>query len=311
MLDFNRNPLVFHEAFAAISSPDSIVPQVEQRAYWDNQTVEVSLQGSQHVRLDWGKYRLRWELNKAIGIERIHEAKEATTDSSPGVARVPMPRVDHAQLIPVTLSLMVLETGFEVAHRTYDLLVLPSRAAQARYGHDVAVITTDGSESAIVRQLNYLVTDHMSVDTHIVVTNRPDNELLAWVRGGGKMLFVSESDNPAFWQHGRRSVSDVNWITSSSWLKPEVYAHLKIDDPLNLPFERVRPRGYIAGLPHEDPMVQDDFLAGQISGWVQRPNIHTVQFSYGYGKVIMTTYALLDALRVGHPDPVGVLMLND
>jgi hypothetical protein len=45
-----------------------------------------------------------------------------------------------------------------------------------------------------------------------------------------------------------------------------------------------------------------------VSGWVRHPAVHTVQFRYGRGRVIMTTFDLEDALP---RDPVAVAMLHD
>ena len=64
----------------------------------------------------------------------------------------------------------------------------------------------------------------------------------------------------------------------------------------------------IVGVPVEDPAVQPDILAGMVAGWVRHPVVHTVQFRYGQGRVVMTTFAL--AQQVGR-DPVATAMLHD
>ena len=310
MLDFNSNPQIFPDMFASIPTPDAIVPHIEARAYWDNQTIEVRLQAAHDSELDWGKYKLHWELNKASGIEGIGVGKGSALVAPVRSARVPMPRVESAQLLPLMLRL-VDAAGYELTNRSNHLLVLPSCAAQARYNDNIAVITSSGHEAAIIQQLNYSVEDRLSERTQVVVTDSPDDEILAWVYSGGRLLFVNENDYAVFWQYGRTKSSEDQWITSTSWLRPDVYHNLRIDDPLSLPFQRVMPHRSIGGLPQDDPNVQRDFLAGRISGWVQRPSIHTVQFGYGRGTVITTTYTLLKSLRFGDTDPVGVVMLND
>ena len=68
------------------------------------------------------------------------------------------------------------------------------------------------------------------------------------------------------------------------------------------------PQRTILGLPVEDRAVQADFLAGQVSGWVGQPAVHTVRFRYGKGKVIMTTFNI--APNAGR-DPVATAMLHD
>jgi hypothetical protein len=50
------------------------------------------------------------------------------------------------------------------------------------------------------------------------------------------------------------------------------------------------------------------FLGGLVSGWVGHPAVHTVQFRYGKGKVIMTTFNIGESLGY---DPVAAAMLHD
>src|SRR5207248_456127 len=88
----------------------------------------------------------------------------------------------------------------------------------------------------------------------------------------------------------------------------EVHTRLRAANPLGLPYMQVMPERTILGLPVEDPAVQGDFLAGQVSGWVGHPAVHTVRFRYGKGKVIMTTFKLATALG---DDPVATAMLHD
>ncbi|MBI1278046.1 MAG: hypothetical protein GC179_07960 [Anaerolineaceae bacterium] len=289
---------------------DGLVPLVESRAYWDNQTVEVKLQATHDTGTDWTKNKLQWEFSGVVGVERIIPIKNYVGAAQLGSIRIPMSRVQGTRLLPLKLTL-INELECEITCNQADLLVLPSRAALARYVGCVCVLTPNGNEAAIISQLNYDVETHLSPNTNLLVTNCPDSVALQWVRDGGKMLFISEDEYTPFWERGRGGASDGNWIKSFSWMRPEVFPNLKIENPLNLPLRRVMPTGSILGLACENPIDNEDILAGQISGWVQRPAIHMVQFRYGRGIVIMTTYSLLESLRFGNVDPVGVVMIND
>ena len=81
-----------------------------------------------------------------------------------------------------------------------------------------------------------------------------------------------------------------------------------MSNPLTLPFMDVMPVGVILGLPMTDAAVQDDFLAGQIAGWLRHPALHTVQFRYGRGRVIMTTYRIRETIAY---QPIAAAMLHD
>jgi len=310
LLDFNRNPQIFPHAIDAIPMSNSLIPLVESRAYWDNQTVEVRLQASQDAVTEWAKNKLQWELSGVVGVERIAPVRSSAAETQFGFIRIPMSRVQATRLLPLKLTL-INDTDCEISCNQADLLVLPSKAAQARYNGCLTVLTYDGDEATIIRQLNYEVETQLRPHTDLVVTNRPNTASLEWVQAGGRMLFICEDEFSPFFQRGRGGASDGNWIKSFSWMRPEVHPNLKIDNPLNLPLRRVMPTGSIMGLDCDNPLENEDILAGQISGWVQRPAIHTVQFRYGEGCVIMTTYALLESLRFGDVDPVGVVMFND
>jgi hypothetical protein len=147
--------------------------------------------------------------------------------------------------------------------------------------------------------------------TRVVITDYPNEDLLNWVRNGGRMLLLSSGPNPFFWRQGRGGTYGGSWITSFSWIRPGIHRRLPITNPLPLPYMHVMPTGTILGLPIENVAVQQDFLAGQFTGWVQHPAIHTVQFRYGKGTVLMTTFTLKEALRKDPTDPIATAMLHD
>ena len=159
-----------------------------------------------------------------------------------------------------------------------------------------------------IQRLGYRTTGRLTAETEVAVTTYPTAELLQWVRNGGDLLFLAQGPSPFFWVGGRGGVYSGNWITSFSWLRPEVHRRLGgVSNPLSMPFQPVMPRGTILGLPMEERAVQGDFLAGLIAGWVRHPAVHTVQFRYGRGRVVMTTFNLDSALD----DPVGVALFHD
>ncbi|MBF6612419.1 MAG: hypothetical protein IVW55_04755 [Chloroflexi bacterium] len=172
-------------------------------------------------------------------------------------------------------------------------------AAEGRVGLDLV---------STISMLGYQAARHITPQTGLAVTNYPNADLLQWVRGGGDLLFLSQGTSPFFWVQGRGAAYGGNWITSFSWLRPQLHRRLKAPNPLSMPFIHVMPQRTILGLPVEDRAVQEDFLSGMVSGWVRHPAVHTVQFRYGKGRVIMTTFALEENL---HQDPVATALFHD
>ena len=104
MLDFNRNPQVFPQAFESMHVTDGLVPLVESRAYWDNQTVEVRLRASHDAFTDWAKNKLQWELSGVVGVEQIEPISGNMADAQFGSIRIPMSRVQVTRLLPLKLK---------------------------------------------------------------------------------------------------------------------------------------------------------------------------------------------------------------
>jgi hypothetical protein len=163
----------------------------------------------------------------------------------------------------------------------------------------------------IVDRLGYRTTGELSAETRLIITDYPNAAMLDWVRNGGDMLLLSSGPGPFFWRQSRGGTYGGNWISSFAWIRPEPHKRLPITNPLGLPFLDVMPAGVILGLPVEDEAFHDDFLAGQVSGWLRHPAIYTVQFRYSKGRVLMTTFTLKEALQEETPDPVGIAMLHD
>ncbi len=349
LLDFARNPKIFHDMFAAINAPDMLVPEPQHYASWDDDMLALRLYGSHFAPSDWNGARLQWSVAEKI-LEREREIPYQTR----GAVRmlderlVRVPRVEATQRVRFDFALHD-GAGKSLARNWLDLLVLPAHARRAAYARPIAVIAhTDtfgmnvgiasGSlpenvDSAVtppqpatlpnaapalgivrfdlatsLRRIGYQTMSRLDADTEVAVTNLPTAELLRWVREGGRLLFLNNGPSPFFWSHSRGGTYSGNWITSYTWLRPKMYKRLDVPNPIGLPFRHVMPLRTILGLPVEDAAIHQDLLAGMISGWVRHPATHTVQFRYGRGRVIMTTFAFEESLN---SRPAAIALLHD
>jgi hypothetical protein len=99
-----------------------------------------------------------------------------------------------------------------------------------------------------------------------------------------------------------------SWITRWSWLREIAHPRLPKSNPVGVAYTGIMPLRTMLNLLLEDPRSQSDILSGMVAGWVQHPATHTVQFRYGKGRVIMTTFRLRATLGF---DPTGTTMLHD
>ncbi|MBI5668647.1 MAG: hypothetical protein HZC41_11630 [Chloroflexi bacterium] len=315
LLDFDRCPKVFHDVFSTINAPDVIVPEPERYAYWDDEEIKVCLYGSHYSANGWDGCRLHWHVNGAQGEIAVPSVARGEVGDF-GTHSWKLEPVAQAQTVRLEFALLDGENTL-LAQNYLEVLVLPASARNASYTGEIAVqaryevddlaLPTLGN---IVRRLGYR-SNRLSAETQLIVSDYPSATSLEWVRSGGTMLFLCAGISPFFWAQSRRGTYGGGWINNYSWIRPGIHRRIPDSSPLTLPYQEVMPVSTITDLPVENPDIQGDFLAGQVSGWVQLPAVHTVQFRYGSGKVVMTTFNLEKALQQKTPDPVAVAMLHD
>lgn len=333
LLDFNRCEKVYHSKMAAFNAPDVVIPYIHRFAYWDDETARITLYASHYSHSDWTSAQLK-VTNGEYPVPEMASGEVKRL----GTYRHRLSSVSKAEMQTVNFQ---IENGHPIATSDLSLLVMPSQWRKAHYQQPIAVMSRlDASDDTLddfaplqatetlpqqtalpaqelpqtiqlerlLSHLGYQVQPKLSTAAQVLVTDTPSAEMLDWVRAGGDMLYLCSGSSPFFWYQSRGGAYSGNWMTSFSWLRPGTYKRLSIENPLGLAFKGVTPLGTFVGLPVEDSRYQQDFLAGQITGWVGHPAIHTVQFRYGKGRVIATTFNLRKTLA---DHPVSVVMLHD
>ncbi|HET9493669.1 MAG TPA: glycoside hydrolase family 2 TIM barrel-domain containing protein [Chloroflexia bacterium] len=345
LLDFDRNPKVFHDVFSQINTPDVVVPRAAAYAFWDDERARARVHAAHYGQADWSGARLRWSVGDGERGEAEMPQVPRGTVAALGFAAWKLPAVERAAEVQVQLAVQG-DGGNELARNTLDLLVVPAAHRVAAYTDPVAVVTRgaaqqdgsitpldrppEGLDSVVqddlsgqdrggdaagqmslqgtLRGMGYHTVSHVAPGTRVAVASRATDDLLKWVRAGGRLLYMGDSPSPFFWVQNRGGAYSGSWLTSFSWLRPGIHRRLPVSNPLGMPFMRVMPTSTILGLPVDDRAVQADFLSGMVSGWVGHPAVHTVRFRYGKGVVLMTTFRLAGWLGT---DPVATAMFHD
>ena len=141
LLDFYRNPKVYHERFAEINGEDIVSGRPGSYAYWHDQKANVQLYASHSSPRSWSGARLGWTLSGEHGDEEIGDLKRGEA-ASLGERTWKLPAVDKAQNVPIGLQVLS-QSGEALARNSLDLLVLPASARRASYQGAVAAATTD------------------------------------------------------------------------------------------------------------------------------------------------------------------------
>ncbi|MBL8132200.1 MAG: hypothetical protein JNL42_10115 [Anaerolineae bacterium] len=316
LLDFARGAKAFHQRLGEFNAEDVIVPKLDRYAYWDDETVRLRLFASHYSAADWADAAAAatTEAGEAIFAAPVGGLNRGEVRDL-GVAVWTLPRVDAARLVDLSLS---IDGQTPLARNTVSVLVLPAESRRAAFQGETALLLRQGrggyapaldAAGELLRQQGYRAAAALGGETRLVISDYPSEEVLAWVRAGGRLLYLANNaGSPFYWVHGRGGNYGGRWITSWSWLRPGAYRRVPTQNPLTLPFMDMMPHGVILGLPLEDPATQANVLAGQLAGWVRHPAVHTVEFAYGQGRVLMTTYPIREALSF---QPLALAMLND
>lgn len=340
LLDFARGTKVFHDKFSEFNAEDVMVPEFERTTYWSDEGARVRFHVSHYSAKDWANARatVTTESSETLLTAEVGDLTRGDVRDL-GRARWKMPDVSTAQHAQLTLT---VANGTQLARNTASVLVLPAESSKAAYKGEVAAILrldkgstqnatlytsssapaaaavtglpTDDVEEMhsmgkLMLQSGYQISRSIGASTSLTITDHPTEEILDWVRAGGDLLYLANSGgSPFYWVQGRGGTYGGRWVTSWNWLRPGVYRRIPVENPLTLPFMDMTPQSVLLGLPVSDSAFHGDFLAGQVAGWVRHPAIHTVQFRYGQGRVVMTTYPIREKLRF---QPLALAMLHD
>jgi len=348
LLDFARNPKAYHHLFKMFNSPDVVVPITRRHNYWADDHASVRLYVSSYSGDAADGTVLHWQVEGTAQAGELTLPPIARgAVHSAGTIRVALHGGEETGMTQVLFELRT-PAGQELARNVLDLVVYPATARTATLTDPVSVVSSEQSEPvqietpaleavgaegtppaiadtvnieeseeadshlpslrSLVQRAGYRTTNHLSPEVRIAISNSPSAELLQWVRKGGNLLFLSEGASPFFFAQGRSGAYSGSWITSYSWIRPEAHPRLLPSNPLGLAYTGIMPLSTIVGLPMDAPGIQADILAGMVSGWIHHPAAHTVQFRYGQGRVIMTTFRLRASLGL---DATGTTMLHD
>lgn len=332
LLDFKRQPKAYHDCFSMFNRADVLVARPNRYSAWSNEAVDVELYASHYGATNWGADNiLEWQLPEPK--KQLHKVQVGALPtaqvSSLGYFKLTVPATAQLQTTKFVAKLSD-PAGKELTCNELEILTLPDFNRQPLYQGQVTVVTPMPLQTAVqsgsadtqaqtavlgsfaseLRNLGYAVSTVLTTQTGLAVTTYPNAQLLKWVREGGDLLYISSGPGPFYWVQVRGGAYSGNWMSNFSWLRPGVHRRLQVANPLGMAFREVMPKHTILGLPITQPEAQPDFLAGMVGGWVNHPSVHTVQFRYGKGRVVMTTFALEKAL-LEKKDPVAVAMLHD
>jgi Glycosyl hydrolases family 2, sugar binding domain/Glycosyl hydrolases family 2/Glycosyl hydrolases family 2, TIM barrel domain len=307
LLDMRRNPRVFHDAFAASNAETVVVPSWERVAYWSGEQVQVGLAAAHGGGQRLPEVMLRWRCGPAEGEAGPFDLEHGVRDLPP--AMFAAPAVESSAVQRVELELRAARRVLATNH--LELTILPRRGAVPAMN----IWATDELSDRI-QALGYRLAPSL-LEADVAVATALDETLCAAIRGGGRVLLLADQSmelQPIFphWQAVRvvrrsGTMWQGDWISSFSWLRRDgPFARIPGAPLLNHAFDRVIPNHVIAGCSTGD--FQARVHAGMVVGWVHQPAGLIVERELGGGKMVVTTFRLLE--ETPGADPVATDLLD-
>jgi Glycosyl hydrolases family 2, sugar binding domain/Glycosyl hydrolases family 2/Glycosyl hydrolases family 2, TIM barrel domain len=309
LLDMRRNRRVFHEAFAAINAETILVPCWERVAYCAGETIRVDLVAAHGGGELVPEVTIRWRCGAAAGQAGPLLLEPGVRDLPPAVFTAPAlkdPAVER-------LELELAAAGRVLATNHVDLTVLPRHAPLPAAGTRIWA----GDElAARIQSLGYRPAPSL-LEADVAVASRLDESLCAAIRGGARVVLLADDPmelQPIFphWQAARvvrrsGTMWQGDWISSFSWLRRDgPFARVPGGPLIDHAFDRVIPNHVIAGCNAWD--FQARVHAGMVLGWVHKPAGLIVERERGRGKLVVTTFRLLE--DAPGADPIATALLD-
>ncbi|NIM95435.1 MAG: glycoside hydrolase family 2, partial [Anaerolineales bacterium] len=311
LMDMNRNPRVFSHKFASINKDTVIISTWERVSYWPGEPVQVEIKVAHGAGETIRGSRVQWRLsaNNAAGCMEVPDIAPGHVRSV-GEISFQSPKLQQPMRCNLEFALLSKD-GIILASNDLALSFYPRLYGSNFHGYQLW--TPSDYLSEYLSGLGYTVTpDIAEADT--VVTQKLNNELLAHVRKGGRLLFVADrpdSDKveiPGVEIISREGTSwQGDWVSTFAWLRRQgSFERIPGGPYLDMTFERVMPDSVINGLKHLD--FEADVHAGMFVGWIHKPVALIAEQRSGKGKLILTTFRLFNEKPLS--DPVATALVN-
>jgi hypothetical protein len=299
-LDYWRQPKTFHAALAAANAPLALIARPERRGFWAGEPIVVGLR----IANDTGRAVegvVRWSLEGAgAGGELPAAAPAWASVALPVALRLRAPAGGHRAL---RLELVV---DGAVAARTRVELLVADGADAAVEGTRLGAVGLERLLRQRLERFGYRTRGPWRQAPAVVATQL-DEPLLAYLAGGGRVLYLAGATTAGAELAGLRFFRlppGESWrmAAGAAWARTGRLAPLTAE--VGWEAEAIFPHQVVdAG----SLAPGDEVLAGWLEGWLANPGALALVRAVGAGRLVATTFRFEDAYGV---DPAATLLLN-
>jgi hypothetical protein len=189
------------------------------------------------------------------------------------------------------------------------LAILPASTRRSSAAVDVHVVDPQGIWDIAGRlgELGHRLVEPQRAS--LIVASELTNGVVDHVEAGGRALVLIRSRTAIPDDHdlarrvavhlrrlphsgwpGQRSPWEGDWVTSWSWILPELAGDLPRRAPLDFAYEEVLPDHVLLG--HDARRHRDEVTAGMFVGWIHTPAALVWRFRQGSGSISLTTFRI-------------------
>lgn len=311
LLDMRRNTRAFHTIFHTVNGDTVAVPQWTRVAYWEGEEVEIGLAAAHGRGTAVPNVEMRWSLDAAgLGGAEPMVLEPGVKPATPANFHAPSVAAPEVHRVEFELA-----TDTEVlATNHLDIVVHPRRNGPSA-GH-VSAWTPDAGLAARLAALGYQTAARAEA-AEIIVARTLDEGLVTAIREGARLVLLADHPQdlqpvfPHFQnvkvmpRHGAMWLGA--WASSFSWLRRSgPFARLPGGPLIDHSFDRVIPNHVIANCTTWD--FQSRVRAGLVVGWVHKAAALMVERDYGHGRMVATTFRLLE--DAPGADPTATVLLD-
>ncbi|HAE87833.1 TPA: hypothetical protein DCG86_07395 [Candidatus Marinimicrobia bacterium] len=263
LLDMWRNYKKGYKILSQVQQPDMVIPRLDRYAFWEDETLQVSLTVSHYSRKDLQDIRLIVEENESY-IGKIDLTLDSPGVYDAGIISVPAGRTSTPRRRRIDIKLLS-EEGEILSSNFMEFMVFPRlREKEEKNLTDVLVTSS----------LDSIALDMLRSGKHVIVLLNQQSDL---PRDFPYRLTSREAD----WYDG-------NWATNVNWVNNQTGPFYSINSPKTLGFEAYQaiPQAVLSGVPPEH---FKDVLAGMFVGWMHLNSATVIQLKAGNGILILCT----------------------
>jgi hypothetical protein len=331
VVNLDRSAKAYDARLPEVFGGTTVVAALERWDLWGGDPLRVEVQARFDDPVSSPDRTVAWGLTgpglpTAEGVIEVELSRDGRCGA--GWLELVVPTPDAPTEAVLALELLGAD-GSCVARQAHRLVVAPRGAAATI--RPTTIVIDGGPIGERVAALGH----GAAADGELLVTDRLDDDAVAFSDGGGHVLAVLDGGADTGWPWvttpsspghlvssarlarsvsiqsrygaldpatGRRLDVSGDWISSFAWIDPQVFGALPRASLLSFAYRDVIPDHVLLGADADE--FASEVVAGSFVGWFAEPAAYAWRFDQGAGSITVTT------LRLGADGPVALLLLE-